>query len=403
MWGLPNDVNGGNGGGGFDWANSIYMVEGPESCPSEYDKIDPAKPELYGDVPEVNVAATRDADNVADDWADGHSASLPYASESLGYSPYKKIDNPPSTAVTSQQVADWCATECSKDNNCAAMATDGLSACFLYNKDNLPTPYRTPGPFITCRKKTPNYFVTGFRVENYNGIGRAIKYLGNSVKAFTTQGHAAYPQYGHGKLQDETCTSKMYGLPNDDIALYGENGGGGIDWANSIYMVEGPESCPSEYDKIDPAKPELYGDVPEVNVAATRDADNVADDWADGHSASLPYASESLGYSPYKKIDNPPSTAVTSQEVANWCGTECTNDVNCLAMASDGLKRELELQQRTKVQKLAEFLVNGMTYMVDNAVVGSTKIADAETMEAAVANAIGKRGEGPGASGAKLM
>ena len=128
-------------------------------------------------MPKVGVPSTRDADNVADDWADGHSDSE-YASVSLGYSPYKKIDNPPSNAVTSQEVANWCGTECTNDVNCAAMATDGLSACFLYNKDNLPTPYRTPGPFITCRKKTPNYFVTGLSIEDYSGISRTIKYLG---------------------------------------------------------------------------------------------------------------------------------------------------------------------------------------------------------------------------------
>eukprot|EP00392_Amoebophrya_sp_AT5.2_P019589 g20493.t1 len=144
-------INNGEGGGGGGWRNSIYMFEGPDSCPSGYDKTDPTKPELYGDVPKVGVPSTRDADNVADDWTDGHSDSE-YASVSLGYSPYSKVDNT-DTALTSQEVADWCGTECTNDDTCEAMASDGLSACFLYDKDNLPTPYRTPGNFITCRKK----------------------------------------------------------------------------------------------------------------------------------------------------------------------------------------------------------------------------------------------------------
>eukprot|EP00392_Amoebophrya_sp_AT5.2_P007499 g7514.t1 len=42
--------------------------------------------------------------------------------------------------------------------------------------------------------------------------------------------------------------------------------------------------------------------------------------------------------------------------------------------------------QEKKVQKLAEFTANAAAYMVDNAVGGSTKIADADALEAVIAD-----------------
>eukprot|EP00392_Amoebophrya_sp_AT5.2_P014867 g15038.t1 len=142
LHGLPSNVNNGNGGGGGDWRNSIYMIAAPESCPSGYAKIDPIKPDLYGDVPKTNASPTKDADAVAADWAEDNQSTSEYEAEPLGYSPYQKVD---------ADSVDKCGEKCKEDSDCAAMASDGISACFFYNADNLPTPYRTPGSFITCK------------------------------------------------------------------------------------------------------------------------------------------------------------------------------------------------------------------------------------------------------------
>eukprot|EP00392_Amoebophrya_sp_AT5.2_P013238 g13354.t1 len=142
LHGLPSDVNNGNGGGGGAWKNSIFMIAAPESCPSGYAKIHPIKPDLYGDVPETNASPTKDADAVAADWAEDNQSTSEYEAESLGYSPYQKVD---------ADSVDKCGEKCKEDSNCAAMASDGIGACFFYNADNLPTPYRTPGSFITCK------------------------------------------------------------------------------------------------------------------------------------------------------------------------------------------------------------------------------------------------------------
>eukprot|EP00392_Amoebophrya_sp_AT5.2_P019079 g19790.t1 len=59
------------------------------------------------------------------------------------------------------------------------------------------------------------------------------------------------------------------------------------------------------------------------------------------------------------------------------CLRRCGADANCSDYAA----------QEKKVQKLAKFVADAMGYLVDSAVDGSTKIADADDLENAVANA----------------
>eukprot|EP00392_Amoebophrya_sp_AT5.2_P012394 g12497.t1 len=171
LHGLPSNVNNGNGGGGGIWRNSIYMIAAPVSCPSGYTKIDPIKPDLYGDVPEKNASPTKDADAVAADWAEDNQSTSEYEAESLGYSPYEKID---------ADSVDKCGEKCSEDSNCVAMASDGMSACFFYDADNPPTPYRTPGSFITCKANPNDYFDTGYEFDMTTASGTTlrVKHLG---------------------------------------------------------------------------------------------------------------------------------------------------------------------------------------------------------------------------------
>jgi len=168
-------INNGEGGGGGAWRNSIYMEVNEESCPDQYYPIAPTKAALYGDVPQQEVQPREDPDSVAAEWEDNHSPAA-WSSDTnppkrLGYEPYAKIDDVGSVL--------GCTQVCNEDApRCAAIASDGMSKCFLYegpasvvpnefphpaeeepavpSSSLLPMPYRTPGNFITCRKHTIN-------------------------------------------------------------------------------------------------------------------------------------------------------------------------------------------------------------------------------------------------------